>query len=71
VTVEIREVFKRLDHHNPVSGHRWTDHGPTTSYEIVGPLGVCAKARTEAGAQRKRDEWQAYYDNLKGIPCSS
>lgn len=60
--VRIREVFKRIEKHNPVSGHRWTEHGPTTSYEIAGPTGVCARARSQAGADKKRAEWQAFYN---------
>ena len=60
--VRIREVFKTIDRRNPISGHEWTEHGPTTGYEVVGPFGVLEKCRTEVSAVAKAYEWQAFYD---------
>lgn len=39
----IREVTKRIDHKNPVSGHEWSTHEPTGSYEVAG--GKCMPNR--------------------------
>jgi hypothetical protein len=65
MTVAIREIFKNIDRKNPISGHEWTEHGPTTGYEIAGPFGVVDRARTQAGAERRRADWQSYYDRLE------
>lgn len=43
--LRIREVFKLVHRHNPISGHRWTEHGKTTGYEVVGKFGVISKHR--------------------------
>lgn len=56
----IRENFKLIDRKNPISGHEWTEHGPTTSYSVVGPAGEVSRHRTEAGAEKARAEWEAY-----------
>jgi hypothetical protein len=38
--VRVREIFKRINKKNPISGHEWTEHSPTTGYEVVGPCGL-------------------------------
>jgi len=60
--LRIREVFKLIEHHNPLSGHHWHTHGPTTSYEVVGPLGAISRHRTEANAKRAMAEWKEHYE---------
>jgi hypothetical protein len=62
--VRIREVFKTTYRRNPISGHEWPEHGPTTSYEIVGPFGVVDTARSEKKAEQLRAQWQDYYNRL-------
>jgi hypothetical protein len=57
----IRENFDRINHRNPVSGHEWVEHGPTTTWSVVGPVGVVSNHRTEAGAQTALAEWEAFY----------
>jgi hypothetical protein len=32
----IKENFKCIHKHNPISGHSWAEHGETTSYSVVG-----------------------------------
>ena len=61
--VIIREVFKLIPKHNPISGHRWHEHGPTTAYLVVGPYGVVSRHRNPERAKKARQEWQDYYDN--------
>ena len=63
-TIRIRERFALLHKRNPISGHEWTEHGPTTSYETVGIAGVVSWHRTLAGAEKSRAEWQEYYDSV-------
>jgi len=67
--VRIREVFKTKHETNPISGHSWSVHGPTTGYEIVGPFGVVAKHRTLKVAERERDEWESLYNRMKAEAC--
>jgi hypothetical protein len=64
--IRVREVYRRIDCHNPVSGHRWTEHGPTTGYEVVGATGVLSKHRTEAAALKEAAEWQDFYTKYPG-----
>lgn len=56
----IRENFKLIDRRNPISGHQWTEHGPTTSYSVVGPTGEVSKHRSEAQAIKSRDEYEEF-----------
>lgn len=53
----IEERFKRTHHHCKRSGHRWTEHGPTTGYRVGNRL-----FKSEEKAIKERDELQAYYD---------
>ena len=62
--VRVREVFKRIYKKNYLSGHEWTEHGPTTGYEVVGPSGVESKHRTEAAADAAAKELQEFYDKF-------
>lgn len=32
----IKETFKLIHKHNPISGHRWTEHGKTTGWDVTG-----------------------------------
>ena len=57
----VRETFKRIDHKNPISGHEWSTHGPTTGYEVVGPCGVCSKHTSETKANLEAAEWNDFY----------
>lgn len=58
----IREDFQLIPQRNIVSGHQWFAHGPTTTWLIVGPTGVCGRHRTEKGADKELIEWQAFFD---------
>lgn len=62
--ISIREKFALLDEKNPISGHQWTSHGPTTSWEVVGPTGVLSTHRSEAKAEESKAAWQDYFDRL-------
>lgn len=66
--VRIREVFRRIEKHNPISGHSWIEHGPTTAYEVVGPTGVVSRHVTEAAALKAQTEWQAFFDKYPPTP---
>lgn len=61
ITVYIREVYKRIDHHNPMSGHSWTTAGPTTGYEVIGAVGVSSMHTSETKAIKEAAELQAFY----------
>lgn len=56
----IRENFKLINCKNPISGHEWTDHGPTTSYSVVGPTGEVSRHRSEAQAIKSRDKYEEF-----------
>jgi len=60
--VRVREVFKLIEHHNPISGHRWHNHGETTGYQVVGPYGVISHHRTHEAAHKAADAWIEYYE---------
>ena len=57
----IREVFKKTDRFNPVSGHRWTEHGETTAYQVIGNGVVHSRHRTHEAADKARESLQAFY----------
>lgn len=63
--VRVREVFKLIHCKNKLSGHQWTEHGPTTCYVVVGPYGEISRHRTEARALAEQAAWQAFFDNLE------
>jgi hypothetical protein len=60
MSVRIREVFKITWHRNPISGHEWSEHGPTTSYEIVRDGRVVEKCKTQKKADKLLVEWQNF-----------
>lgn len=60
--LSIREEFRLIDKKNPVSGHQWTEHGPTTSWVVVGPTGVLSRCRSQEGAEKQLQEWKDYFD---------
>jgi hypothetical protein len=62
--VRVREVFKRIDHSNPISGHCWTEHGDTIAFEVVGKSGVVSKHKTFKAAEKVRQEWQDFYNKF-------
>lgn len=62
--VTIREIFKKVDEVNPISGHQWTEHGDTTGYQVIGAVGVHSKHRTIKTAEKARDELQAFYNKF-------
>lgn len=59
--VRVRAIQKKLDKKNPVSGHEWTEYGPITGYEVVGPLGVWSKHKSEKAAIKAAKDLEAYY----------
>ena len=63
-TVSIREVFTKQNNVNPISGHEWTEHGPTTSFQVIGAAGVHSKHRTIAGAEKAKQELQDFYNKF-------
>ncbi len=62
--VLIREHFDRFAKKNPVSGHKWTEYGPTTSYQVIGAVGVHSTHRTEKGAKKEAQALQEFYDKF-------
>ena len=56
----IRENFKLIHCKNPISGYEWIEHGPTTSYSVVGPTGEVSRHKSDAAAQKARNEWETY-----------
>ena len=68
--IRIRENYKLIDCKNPISGHEWTEHGPTTSYSVVGPFGDISRHTSEAKAEKAKVEWEAFYEKypLKHLP---
>ena len=64
VQVRIRENFKKIQCKNAVSGHTWTEHGPTTSYSVMGLFGEVECVKTPERAEQLRVEWQAFYDKV-------
>lgn len=63
-TVSIREVFTRQNKVNPVSGHEWTEHGPTTSFQVIGAVGIHSTHRTITGAEKAKQELQDFYNKF-------
>ena len=64
----LREEFVRFVEHNPISGHSWINHGPTTAWSVIGPSGgPCSRHRTLKGAETALIEWQEYFDNQREL----
>ena len=59
--VRLVEVFKTVEKRNPISGHRWTEHGETIAYEVVTPGGR-HRYKSEAKAVKELAEWKAFYE---------
>ena len=59
--VRVRAIQKRIDKRNPISGHEWTEYGPVTGYEVVGPLGVWSKHKSEKAAIKEAQELAECY----------
>jgi hypothetical protein len=59
--VTIREIFKKIDKTNPISGHQWSEHGDTAGYQVMGAVGVHSKHKTIKAAEKARGELQAFY----------
>ena len=49
----IRETFKRIDCHNPISGHHWTEYGESTGFEVVGGGWLPTQHKTATGAEKE------------------
>ncbi len=62
--VSIREKFKRIDKHNPISGHQWTEHGETIAYQVIGATGVHSQHKTLEKARIEARELQSFYDKF-------
>jgi len=63
--VRITEVFKRINKHNPISGHSWTEHGETTGYEISGGVFVGrTKCKTLKQAEKAAKEMTAFTEKF-------
>ena len=62
--IRIHENFKIFIKRNPISGAEWFEHGPTTSYSVVGATGELARCRTEKAAIKQKGEWEAYYEKF-------
>jgi hypothetical protein len=63
-TVSIREIFKKQNKVNPISGHEWIEHGPTTSFQVIGAVGVHSRHRTIVGAEKAKQELQNFYNKF-------
>lgn len=62
--VTIRERFNLIEKHNPVSGHRWTEHGPTTCFYVIGACGISSRHNTIEGAEKAKQELQNFYNKF-------
>jgi hypothetical protein len=62
--VIIREVFKRTEKHNPISGHRWIEHGDTTGYQVIGAGVIHSRHKTNDAAEKARESLQAFYNKF-------
>ncbi len=69
----IRENFKLIQCKNPISGHEWTEHGPTKSYSVIGPTGEVSRHKSDTAAQKARNEWETYGPHFfaKEQPCDA
>jgi hypothetical protein len=55
----IKEIFKTVHKKNPISGHCWTEPGPTIWWAICSPkLGIISKHRTEENAEKELKKYQ-------------
>ena len=49
----IHEVYKRVEKHNKISGHRWSEDGALTGYEVTGGGFMRTKHRNLKGAEKE------------------
>lgn len=64
----ITEVFKVKECHNPISGHRWSEAGPTTGWKVTSPLGLKIKTcKSLAAAERVKADWDAFYAKFPAV----
>ena len=47
---KITEIFKTIPKYNPISGHRWTEYGKSTGFEVSGGLWTTTRHRTKESA---------------------
>ena len=68
--VRICAIQKRIDKKNPISGHEWTEYGPVTGYNVVGPLGCWSTHKTESAAIKAAgglaEHYKKYPINYRG-----
>lgn len=50
----ITEVFKKIECHNPISGHRWTEWGDFIGYEVAGGKWCRTRHRTFESAEKEK-----------------
>lgn len=50
----ITPVYKQIERHNPISGHRWAEYGDLLGYEVHGGLWTRTVHKTLAGAEREK-----------------
>lgn len=54
-------VCKRVDKHNPVSGHSWVEHEEPHLWEVRGPLGLISRHKSEEKALARAEEEERFY----------
>lgn len=60
--LRIREEFHLIEKRNPISGHKWHEHGPTSTWAVVGATGVLSRHRSQTGAEKELQHWKKYFD---------
>jgi len=54
------EVFRRIERHNPISGHRWVEYGDLLRYEVRTTFGLVTKHKTEKSADAEKAKCDAF-----------
>ena len=67
----VTEVTKRVEHYNPISGHRWATYEPTSTFEVVGKWGFRQKFKSEAKANAEAKELTAFEEKFPWTPPRS
>jgi hypothetical protein len=49
----IHDVRKRIEKHNPISGHRWAEDGDIIGYDVTGGGWMRTHHKTERGAEKE------------------
>lgn len=60
----IREVFKKINKTNPISGHAWTEHGDTIWYQVMGAGIIHSRHKTHDAAEKSRKSLQDFYNKF-------